>query len=300
MNQPVERLSAAEAARTFKKKSQILDVWRRLRRNKSAMIGMVILAIFIFFAVFADVIVDYEEMAIRQHDDARLLAPSLEHLFGTDGYGRDIFARVVHGARTSLTIGIISTLVSVSVGGVLGACAGYYGGAIDNIIMRFMDMLVSIPSTLLSLSIVAALGPGLRNLLIAITISEIPMFTRLIRSVILSVIGQDYIEAAKSCGTSDARIILRHILPNAIGPIIVQSTMEVSGIIIAAAGLSFLGMGIQPPSPEWGYMLNEGKEFIMSHPHLVIFPGLAIALAALSLNVIGDGLRDALDPRLKN
>jgi peptide/nickel transport system permease protein len=197
-------------------------------------------------------------------------------------------------------IGLLTTILSVSIGCVFGAVAGYYGNKIDSIIMRFMDTVMAIPPILLALSIVAALGPSMRNLLIAMTVSSVPSFTRIIRSVIMSVVGQDFIEAAKCCGTSDARIIFKHILPNAIGPIIVQSTMSVASMIINAASLSFLGMGIQPPAPEWGAMLSESREFMRYYPHLVVIPGVAIVLAALSLNLLGDGLIDALDPRLKN
>lgn len=284
----------------YKKKSQGKEIWKRIKKNRAAMIGLIIISIFIFFALSADLIADYGEKAITQNAKERLQQPNSEHWFGTDAYGRDVFARIIHGARVSLTIGLASTGVSVILGGLFGAMAGYYGGKVDNIIMRIMDTVMCIPGILLALAIVAALGPGMRNLLIAITVSNIPGFTRIIRSVILSVVGQDFIEAAKACGTTDKRIIIRHILPNAMGPIIVQATMSVAGMIIAAAGLSFIGMGIQPPRPEWGAMLAESREYMRYAPYLVAFPGIAIVLAALSLNLVGDGLRDALDPRLKN
>ena len=284
----------------YKKKSQGKEIWKRMKKNRAAMIGLVIICIFVFFAIFADVIADYEEEAITQNVKERLQPPNSEHWFGTDAYGRDIFARILHGARVSLTIGLASTGISVILGGLFGAAAGYYGGKVDSIIMRVMDTVMCIPAILLALAIVAALGPGIRNLLIAITVAQVPGFTRVIRSVILSVVGQDFIEAAKACGTTDKRIIIKHILPNAMGPIIVQATMSVAGMIITAAGLSFIGMGIQPPRPEWGAMLAESREYMRYAPYLVAFPGIAIVLAALSLNLLGDGLRDALDPRLKN
>jgi peptide/nickel transport system permease protein len=284
----------------YKKKSRLKSVWRSMKKSKTAMLGLVIISIFIILALFADVIADYDQEVITQNIANRLQAPSSEHWFGTDTYGRDIFARIVHGARVSLMIGLLTTILSVSIGCVFGAVAGYYGNKIDSIIMRFMDTVMAIPPILLALSIVAALGPSMRNLLIAMTVSSVPSFTRIIRSVIMSVVGQDFIEAAKCCGTSDARIIFKHILPNAIGPIIVQSTMSVASMIINAASLSFLGMGIQPPAPEWGAMLSESREFMRYYPHLVVIPGVAIVLAALSLNLLGDGLIDALDPRLKN
>lgn len=286
--------------RKYKKKSQGKEIWKRMKKNRAAMIGLVIICIFVFLAVFADLIADYEEKAITQDATVRLQPPNSEHWFGTDAYGRDVFARIIHGARVSLTIGLASTGISVILGGLFGAMAGYYGGKIDSIIMRLMDTIMCIPGILLALAIVAALGPGMRNLLIAITVAQVPGFTRVIQSVILSVVGQDFIEAAKACGTTDTRIIIRHILPNAMGPIIVQATMSVAGMIITAAGLSFIGMGIQPPRPEWGAMLAESEEYMRYAPYLVAFPGIAIVLAALALNLLGDGLRDALDPRLKN
>ncbi|MEG2063470.1 MAG: ABC transporter permease, partial [Kiritimatiellia bacterium] len=200
----------------------------------------------------------------------------------------------------SLTIGIVTTIISVFFGGVLGALAGFYGGKVDNIISRVMDALICIPATLMALCIIAALGTGLVNIMIAITVSQIPGFTRLIRSVIMTLRDQDYIEAARSCGTSDFRIITKHIIPNALGPIIVQGTMAMADMILTAAGLGFLGMGIAPPAPEWGTMLSEGREFIRTAPYIITFPGVAIVLTALSFNMLGDGLRDALDPRLKD
>lgn len=283
-----------------RKKSQFKDVWHRMTKNKLAMVGLVVLIVFVLMAVFADFIANYETQALKQNGKALLQPPSYEHWFGTDHLGRDVFARIVHGSRISLSIGITSTVISLIIGGLLGAVSGYYGGKIDNIIMRLLDTLMCIPSILLALAIIAALGPSIRNLMIAIIVSYIPGFTRIIRSSILTVVGQDYIEAARSCGMGDMRIILRHVVPNAIGPIIVQATMAVADVIISAAGLSFLGMGIQPPQPEWGAMLSDAREYMRPCPYLVIFPGLSIVLAALSLNLLGDGLRDALDPRLKD
>lgn len=283
----------------YKKKNQLKEIWRKLRKSRTAMFGLVIISIFIFLAIFADVIADYDT-AINQNTSARLQGPSMEHLLGTDTYGRDIFARIIHGSRYSLMIGFVTTAMSVLIGGILGSIAGFYGGRADNIIMRVMDTVMAIPPILLALSIVASLGPGLKNLLIAMTVSCVPSFTRVIRSVIMSVVGQDFVEAAKACGTKDGRIVLRHILPNAMGPIIVQATMSVSSMIISAASLSFLGMGIQPPAPEWGAMLADSKEFMRYYPYLVVIPGIAIILASLALNLLGDGLRDALDPRLNN
>ncbi len=282
-----------------KKESRFLDTCRRLSRNVSAVIGIVILLIFFFGAIFANQICP-EELVTTQDASIRLQEPSAEHIFGTDAYGRDLFARVLYGSRISLTIGLFTAFFSLVIGGILGAAAAYYGGQIDNIIMRVMDIFSAIPGTLLALAIVAALGASMLNLLIAITISSIPGFVRLIRSTVLTVVESDYVEAARACGTRDGRTIMRHILPNAIGPIIVQTTSSISGMILQASGLSFIGMGVQPPTPEWGAMISEAREFMRTEPYLMIFPGVCIILAALAFNLIGDGLRDALDPRLRD
>ena len=211
-----------------------------------------------------------------------------------------MFTRVLYGARISLTIGFVTAAISLVMGGILGASAAFYGGRTDNLIMQTMDMLTAIPGILLALSVVAVLGASMPNLLIAISIASIPGFTRLIRSVVLTVAESDYVEAARACGTRDLRIILKHILPNAIGPIVIQTTSSISGMILQASGLSFIGMGVQPPTPEWGYMLSEAREFMRIKPYLLIFPGICIMLTALSFDLLGDGLRDALDPRLKD
>lgn len=283
----------------YKKRSQIKEIWRRLRKNKTAMAGLVVISFLILMSVFASLIEPYENV-IDMNASEKYLTPSSEHIFGTDDMGRDYFARIVYGGRASLSIGFLCVGIALILGMILGASAAYFGGVVDSIIMRFMDIISCIPSILLALVIVASLGPGLGNMIIAVTISTIPTFTRTIRSVILPLTGQDFIEAARACGTKNSRIILRHILPNAIGPIIVQATTAVAQLIIAAASLSFIGMGIQPPAPEWGAMLSVARNYITMYPHMIIFPGVFIVLAALSLNLLGDGLRDAMDPRLKN
>ena len=282
-----------------KKNSQVKEIWRRLKKNKSAMVGLTILVIFALLAIFADVIVPYEK-AIEQNGAVRLQGPSAEHWFGTDAFGRDTFARILHGSRVSLSIGFATIGISLVIGGFLGAAAGYYGGKIDNLIMRIMDVFMCIPAILLALAIVAALGAGMRNLLIAITIANVPSFVRLIRSVILTVVENDFIEAARSYGAKDMRIIVKYILPNAMGPIIVQATMGIAGMILSAAGLSYMGMGIQPPAPDWGAMLSEARDYMRTSPYLLYFPGFAILISALCFNLLGDGLRDALDPKLKD
>ncbi len=281
-----------------KKNNQMKEIWRRFRKSKTAMLGLILLAFVILIAIFADLIVPYSE-AVTQ-SSMRLQGPSAEHWFGTDNLGRDVFARVVHGSRYSLWIGVSTSVLSLIIGGLLGAAAGYYGKAIDNVIMRLTDVVMTVPPILLSLAVVAALGANLRNLLIAITISCVPSMVRMVRSVVLTVVDQDYIEAAKSYGSSDIRVILKYVIPNALGPIIVTTTMNVAAMILSAAGLSFLGMGVQPPSPEWGALLSDARQFMFSAPYLLYFPGVFIVIAALSFNLAGDGLRDALDPKLKN
>lgn len=287
-------------AQTYKKRSQVSAVWHRLKKNKLAMLGLFILCILIGLAIFADFIADYDTVVVGLDMSQRLLTPSLEHIFGTDQFGRDVFARIIHGGRLSLSLSIISMSVAVAIGACIGAVAGYYGGRVDDVLMRLMDILLAIPPMLMSISIVAALGQSMINLLIALAIAYIPVFARVIRSTILSIKGQEFVEAARACGTSNARIILRHIIPNAIGPIIVEATLTMGAAILVISSLSFMGLGIEPPAPEWGTMLYEGREVIRSSPYLVIFPGIAIALSVMSLNLLGDGLRDALDPRLKN
>ena len=286
--------------RTFKKRSQLSLIWHRLSRNKLAMVGLLLMMIIIGLALCADLIADYNQAVVGMNIMERLQPPSAKHWFGTDGYGRDVFARVVHGSRLSLSLSIVSMAVAVAVGSLIGAISGYYGGKIDDVLMRLMDMLLAIPPMLMSISIVAALGRSMVNLMLALALAYMPVFARVIRSSILSVKGQEFVEAAKACGTSDARIIMRHIVPNAVGPIIVQATLAMGSAILTISSLSFMGMGIQPPQPEWGTMLYEGRDLIRTSPYLVVFPGLAIAVSVLSLNLLGDGLRDALDPRLKN
>lgn len=286
--------------RETKKRSQLQAVWFRFKKNKLAMFGLILLLIMTLIAVFAPLIADYEQDVMVQNVAIRLQTPSREHIFGTDSYGRDIFGRIIFGSRISLFVGLVTVVIALTGGALIGATAGYYGGKIDNILMRLMDILLAIPSIVLAIAVVTALGPGIINLLIALSISRIPQFARIVRSAILSVKGQEYIEAAKACGTGDGRIILKHILPNAMGPIIVQSTLNMATTILAIASLSFIGLGVQPPTPEWGSMLSEAREFMRRFPYLVVSPGVSIVLAVLSLNLIGDGLRDALDPRLKN
>ena len=283
---------------TAKKRNKFLEVMTRLLRNKTATAGLIVILIIAALAFSAPLICDYDEMAIQQHPELRLQPPSSEHLLGTDHLGRDIFARLLYGARTSLSVGIIVVLISASLGGFIGSLSAVMGGRIDNIIMRIVDIFTCIPAMLLTLAMVSALGHGISNLVIAMCINF--GFIRVVRSAVLSVVSQDFVEAARSYGTRMVTMIFKHIMPNAMGIIIVQATMSVAGVILGIAGLSFLGMGIEAPAPEWGAMLNEGRAYMRTFPYLIMFPGIAIVVSALSLNLVGDGLRDALDPKLRD
>ena len=282
-----------------KKRSQWVEVWRRLKRNKMAVLGLIILIILVLLAVFADVIANYDNVVIKQNLAHRLQGPSAAHWLGTDEFGRDIFARLVHGTRGSLQVGIAAVGISIVIGGILGAVAGYYGGKLDNTIMRIMDIFLAVPSILLAIAIVSALGPSIINLMLAISISSVPSYARIVRASVLSIRDQEFIEAAKAIGASNTRIIFRHIIPNSLAPVIVQATLGVASAILSTAGLSFIGLGIQPPAPEWGSMLSGGRQYLRYAWWVTTFPGVAIMITILSLNLLGDGLRDALDPRLK-
>lgn len=281
-----------------KKRSQWKEVWRRLRQNNMAMVGLGILLFLITIALLADVL--FPEGFDNQVISQRFQFPNAKFWFGTDNLGRGILDRMVHGARVSLSIGLFAVSISIVFGGLLGAIAGFYGGRVDNIIMRSLDVLLAIPSILLAISIVSALGGGLFNVMLAVGISSIPGYARIVRASVITLKGQEFIEAAKAIGATDQRIIMRHIIPNSLAPIIVQGTLGVAGAILSAAGLSFIGLGLQPPNPEWGAMLAGGRQFIRDFWPMTMFPGLAIMITILALNLLGDGLRDALDPKLRS
>ncbi|MGI6080427.1 MAG: ABC transporter permease [Candidatus Avilachnospira sp.] len=289
-----------------KQRSLWQDAWRRFKKNKLAMVGLVFLAILVLIAV-GTIVVDlvtnnyiYENYVIKQNLRGRLDPPSLEHPFGLDEFGRDMLLRMLWAVRSSLFMGVIAIIISGILGGLLGAAAGYYGKTTDNVIMRFMDILLAIPSMLLAIAIVAAFGTSLVNVLLAIGISYIPTFARTVRASIMTVKDQEFVEAARAVGANDPTLIFKYILPNAMAPIIVQTTLGVAGAILSIAGLSFIGMGVQPPTPEWGSMLSSARTYIRDSWHITVIPGMGIMLTILALNVVGDGLRDALDPRLKN
>ncbi len=274
------------------------DAWRRLRRNKLAMLGGIIILAFILCAISAPLLAPYDPY--EQDLYKRLKPPGSENLLGTDDFGRDLLSRIIYGSRLSLMIGVISVSIALTVGVTLGLISGYYGGAIDSLIMRIMDIMLAFPAILLAIAIVATWGrPGLAKAMVAVGIVAIPPYARLVRSSVLSVKEKEYIEAVRSLGAKDLRIILLSVLPNCFAPIIVQATLGIASAILDAAGLSFLGLGAQPPIPEWGAMLNGGRTLIIKAGWVVTYPGIAIVLAVLGFNLFGDGLRDALDPRLK-
>lgn len=281
----------------MKKRSQFAEVWRRLCKNRMAMAGLAVLVILVLVAIFADVIAPYDYA--EQNYSALHQTPSKEHWLGTDNTGRDILSRIIYGARTSLVVGFVSLLAGGLAGCLLGAVAGYFGGSVETTIMGFCDILLAIPQTVLAIAIASTLGTGIVNAMIAVGISSIPNFCRIVRSSTMTVRDQEYVEAAKAIGSSSAHILWKHIFPNVLAPIIVQATLNIGKAIIMCASLSFLGLGIQPPQAEWGNMLSAARKFIRDYPHEVIFPGLAIMMTVLACNLFGDGLRDALDPKLK-
>ena len=284
----------------FKQRSQLAETWKRLKKNKGAMIGLVIVVILFVLALCAGIIFDYDTDVIGQNYNELLQEPSLRHPFGTDEFGRSVFARIVHAAPNSLFIGFTVSFGSLLVGGTLGIACGYFGGRFDNLIMRFLDMISALPGSLLAIVMVAVLGPNMRNLIIALIVGHIAGFARMSRSVALSISEQEYVKAAKAGGSSDLRIIFRHAVPNAAGTLIINTTMSISGVILSACSLSFIGLGVQPPKPEWGAMLNDARQYFNGSPYLMVIPGLAILITSISINMMGDGLRDALDPKLKS
>ena len=281
-----------------RKQGQLGQVMHRLRKNKMAMAGLVIIVFLAAIALLSPWITPYDYTAM---DMANLYAkPSLAHPFGCDDLGRDILSRLMYGARASLSLGIVTALVSTFIGVIIGAVVGYFGGWVDNALMRFLDIVQAIPGMLLAIAISAALGSGFANTIMALSIGGIPMTVRLLRGSIMSIRNLEYIEAAEKINCSKLRTILVHILPNSISPLIVSCTMSVGNTILMAASLSYIGLGVQPPTPEWGAMLSAGKSVITRYPHLCVFPGLCIMLVVLAFNTLGDGLRDALDPKLKD
>lgn len=279
--------------------SPLQETVYRFCRNKVSLIGLAIVIILVLIIIFGEQISPYA-LGVKQDIPNRLQGPSPEHWFGTDGYGRDIFTRVIHGTKYTMMIAIPAVFLAQVVGVILGALAAFYSRWLDDVLMRILDIFQAIPGTLLALAIVAALGTSLPNLVIAMMVSRVPGATRSARAVMLSLVGQEHIEAARSYGSRDYQLIFRHIIPNALGPMIVDLTINLSAITLQVSSLSYIGLGVQPPTPEWGVLLSEAREFMQVAPHTILFPGIAILLAALAFNLVGDGLRDALDPRLRD
>ena len=280
-----------------KKQSELRRVLHQMRKNKLAMLGLIIFLAELLLVALAPLISPYDYaamdiMAIQQ-------GPSSAHLLGMDELGRDILSRILYGGRYSITMGLLSVLISTSVGMTIGAIAGYFGGWVDNIIMRLLDIIQSLPAMLLTIVISAALGSGYFNTILALSVNGLPAAARMLRANMMKERDNEYIEAAVSINCSKFRIITSHLVPNSLSANIVQATMGVANMIVMAASLSFIGLGVQPPTPEWGAMLSGARQFIRQCPHMVIAPGMAIAITILALNLMGDGLRDALDPKLK-
>jgi len=271
--------------------------WKRFKRDKSALIGLIAASIILFLAIFGPLLAPYNPY--EQDLAKRTQLPNKDNLLGRDAYGRDLFSRILYGARTTVMAGFFVIFPAMLIGTALGVFAGYWGGLVDSIIMRSMDFLLAFPYFFLAILIVATLGPNLANAIIAVIITSIPQFARVVKGATLGLIKSQYIEASKAMGSSDIRIIWEHIIPNLIGPIIVLASVGIAHAVLAVAALGFLGMGAQPPTAEWGLMLSEGRAFVYSDPHLTMIPGIFLAFYILSVNLVGDGLRDTLDPRLK-
>lgn len=287
--------SLQEALPLEKPQSQIKEMWEALRENNAAVAGLCIILFLILIAIIGPLITPYDP---NVSDMAKsFLKPSSEHWFGTDQLGRDILSRIIAGSRISLTVGLSAVIISLSVGVVLGSISGYFGGKTDIIIMRFMDMMLAIPSILLAIAFMAALGKGIDKAVIAIGLVSIPEYARIVRGSILSVKENDYVQAARVIGNKSSRIIFKHILPNVLSSIVVRATLGISTAVLDTAALGFLGLGVQPPYAEWGDMLGRARGFIFTAPYTLIFPGIAITITVLAFNLLGDGLRDALDPK---
>ncbi len=271
------------------------DIWRQFRKQRLGLIGGGILCMLLLMALLAPVLAPYDPLAQDLYQ--RLQPPSTDHWFGTDDFGRDILSRIVYGSRISLRIGLIAISLALTGGTLFGLVAGYRGGMVDMLIMRSMDLMLAFPSILLAIAIVAVIGPGIENAILAVSIVLVPQFARLVRSSVLTVREATYVEAARALGATESRLLFYSILPNCTAPLIVQTTLGMGTAILDAAGLSFLGLGAQPPVPEWGAMLSGGRELLLRAPWVMTFPGLAIFAVVLGLNLFGDGLRDALDPK---
>lgn len=287
------------ASRKYKKRGTFATIWRQLRKNKGAIIGLALLVFITLVALASPYIFDYDSQVVANNIKERMQPPSSAHWFGTDDMGRDIFTRVCYGARYSLAVGVVAVLFALVFGVTWGAAAGYIGGPFEDITMRICDIFSSIPSVLMAIAVVSALGKSTFNLMLAVGITSTAPFIRVARAAVLTIRGEEYIESARAIGVPEWRIVATHIMPNSVSQIIVQATLRVGSAIISAAQLSFLGLGVPAPAPEWGSMLAAGRAYIRDYNYMTLYPGLAIMVTVLSLNLIGDGLRDALDPKLK-
>ena len=297
MTPEIERFQKKNKGKAIKVSTPGREAWRRLCRNRTALIGLGILMVMMVFALLANVIApyDYQDQILT---DA-YQTPSSTHIFGTDNFGRDLFSRCVYGARYSLLLALLCVVCAFATGGLLGVIAGYFGGRVDDIIMRFMDMFQAIPQVLLAISVTAALGNGIPQLIAAVTISTMPTISKNCRAAILNVRNADYVESSRSIGVGQWGMIFKHMIPNALGVMVIFVVGLMGASINMMAGLSYLGVGLNPPTPEWGLILSDGKAFFTSFPHMVLFPAAMILLTILAFNMLGDGLRDAFDPRLK-
>ena len=293
------KTNTASAQKKYKKRSPTAEVLHRLKKNKGAMLGAIIVLLLIFLALFADVIYDYDTDIVMQNMKTRFIHPCWEHPFGTDNLGRDLFARVVYGTRSSLPVGFVAVMVALAIGLPLGAIAGFFGGVVDNVIMRIMDIFAAVPGILMAIAMVAVLGTNVTSLMISIGITAVPSFARITRASVLSVRNQEYVEAARAIGCTNSDIIFKHVIPNCLSPIVVQVSLRIGNAIITASSMSYLGLGVTPPMPEWGNLLSAGRSYIKDHSYMTMFPGLAIMITVIAFNLLGDGLRDAMDPKLK-
>ncbi len=281
-----------------RKQSRLREIWHQLKKNKMAVVSLVVLIVLVLIAIFAPLLAPYsysEQNVLNAN-----ASPSAEHLLGTDDLGRDILSRLIYGTRQSLQMGIFSVAIGAVIGIIVGSISGYFGSWVDNLCMRLLDIYQAIPMFLLCVALAAILGPSLRNAIIALGLGVVPGFARIMRASVMTVREKEYIEAAKSINCGTGRIIIKHIIPNAIGPMIVQITMGVGSCILSGAALSFIGLGVQPPIPEWGTMISEARSVMRQYPTQALYPGICVMISVLACNLLGDGLRDALDPRLKN
>jgi len=295
----METATAKSVQQVYRSRGLAAETMRRLKKNKGAIVGLIFMVFLVAVTIASGFIYDYEKDIVGQNISERFKSPSLEYPFGTDQVGRDIFARVIYGARYSLAISVGAVAIGLVIGVILGSIAGFYGGLIDDIIMRINDVLYAIPNIMIAVVIVSLLGTSTFNLLLALSISAATTVSRVARASVMTIRGQEFIEAAYAIGVPTWKIILKHIVPNCLSPIIVQTTLLIGTTIIATSSLSFLGIGVPAPAPEWGAMLSDGRDYMRSAGYICVIPGLAIMLTVLALNLLGDGLRDALDPKLK-